>query len=311
MLARIIRACLIGTIGFLTIQPTRADEPGGIAWGPPLQAIQDAAQISDPVARGAALRDAIRKGLLESSSAVANEVFGYLSENTRWPDLHPFEDILTEYGRVDRLHYRASSLLDNAELLRATREERLMVYASAIVEGRTTLKRGSTLPRQSAMLLASDDGLAELKPLIETHYPEEPADVRLSLPLAELLIRLDLGAGAADREEANRLASERLAAMADTELRDRMNTDAAFQRVVTEVATYICAVDPYRMRRNPGCTSIKAIVKRQLQMEKTTEEAARATATTPVSSTQSYEEHRDSWLGRMQQSSAGEPSARF
>ncbi len=311
MLARIVRTCLIGTIGFLTIQLARADDPGGSAWGPPLQAMQDAAQIADPAARGAALRDAIRKGLLESSSAVANEVFGYLSENIRWLDLLPFEEILTEYGRIDRLHCRASSLLDNAELLRSTREERLRAYASAIVEGRTTLKRGSTLPRQSAMLLASDDGLAELKPLIETHYHEEPADVRLSLPLAELLIRLDLGAGAADREDANRLASERLAAMKGEELRDRMGTDGAFRTVVEGISSYVCAVDPYRMRRNPGCASIKEIVKRQLRLEKATEEAARATATTPVPPMQSYEEHRDSWLGRLQEFSAGEPSTRF
>ena len=311
MLTRIVRTCLIGTIGFLTIEPARADGPGGIAWGPPLQAIQNAAQISDPVAREAALRDAIRKNLLESSPAVANEVLGYLGTSRRWLDIRPFEDILTEYGRIHPSNDAVSWFLDEAELERLPRDERLRVYAAAIVEGRTTLKRGRPLLRQSAMLLASDDGLAELKPLLEAHHPEEPPDVRLSCPLPELLIRLDLGAGGADREDANRLAGDRLATMKDTEFRERMNTDAAFQKVVTEIASYVCAVNPFAPRRNPGCASIKDIVKRQLRLEKVTEEAARATATTPVSSWQRYEEHRDSWLGRLQESSAGEPSARF
>jgi hypothetical protein len=308
MLARIVRTCLIGTIGFLAVQSSRADGPGGIpALGPAAQAVNDAARISDPVAREAALRDAIRKGLLESSPAAANEVFGYLDDNIRWLDLRPYVDLLEEYHWLGR----GRGLADHVELFCAPRDERLRIYAAAIVEGSTKLKRGTPLLRQTAMSAAAIDGLAELKPLIETYYPEESAEVRQGLPLQELLVQLDLAAGGTDREDARRLASERLAAMKDADFRDRMNTDAAFQRVVTEVAAYICAVDPYRMRRNPGCTSIKAIVKRQLQMEKTTEEAARATATTPAPPMQSYEEHRDSWLGRLQESSAGEPSARF
>jgi hypothetical protein len=236
---------------------------------------------------------------------VANEVFGYLEKHMRWLDLRPFVDLLEEYHWLDR----GRGLADHAELFRAPRDERLRVYAAAIVEGSTKLKRGTPLPRQSAMLLASDDGLAELKPLIETYYPEEPADVRSGLPLPELLTRLDLGAGAIDREDANRLASERIAAMKDGEFRDRMNTDEAFRKVVDQIATYVCAIDAFAPRRNSGCASIKDVVKRQLQLEKTAEAARAATTTSTSTSTrQRYEERRDSWLGRMQASSAGEPS---
>jgi len=144
-----------------------------------------------------------------------------------------------------------------------SRDERLRIYSAAIVEGRTTLQHGWPLLRQTAIGAAAIDGLAELKPLIEAHYPEESAEVRSAFPLPELLVRLELGAGASDREDANRLASERLAAMKDADFRDRMNTDAAFQKVVGDIATYVCAVDTFAPRRNPGCASIKDIVKRQ------------------------------------------------
>jgi hypothetical protein len=313
MLSRIVKVTLISPLILVTAVATRADGPGGVpSLLPAERAVRDAASLRDPAEREAALREAIRKGLLESEPKVANEVLGYLGDQMRWLDLRPFEDLLTEYGRIDPLHYRATWLLDQAELFRTPRDERLRIYSAAIVEGRTTLKHGRPLPRQSAMLLASDDGLIELKPLIETYYPEEPADVRSGLPLPELLTRLDLGAGASDREDANRLASERVAAMKDTEFRDRMNTDEAFRKVVDQIATYVCAIDGFAPRRNPGCTSIKDVVKRQLQLEKTTEEAARAATTTSTSTStsirQRYEERRDSWLGRMQASSAGEPS---
>ncbi len=312
MLARIVRACLIGGAGFLAVQTSRATSPAGVpSLLPEEQAIYDAARISDPVTREAALRDAIRKGVLESEPVVAKEVVAYLGKGIRWLDLRPFEDILTEYGRTHPSDDAVFWFLDDLDLFRAPRDERLRVYAAAIVEGSTRLKRGAPLLRQTAMRLAAADGLAELKPLIETYYPEETAQDRRLFPLPDLLVRLDLGAGAADREDAYRLASERLAAMNDGVFRDRMNTDEAYRKVVEQISGDVCAVDPYRMRRNPGCASIKDIVKRQLRLEKATEDAARATATTPVPPMQSYEEHRDSWLGRMQESSAGEPSARF
>lgn len=286
-----------------------ATEPGGVpGLLPQEEAIEDAARMTDPTAREAALRDALRKGLLESNPLVANEVFGYLAKTIRWLDLQPFEDILTDYGRIDPLHYRAASLLDEAGLFRAPRDERLRIYAAAIVGGKTTLKRGDTLLRQTALELAAIDGLAELKPLIETYYADESPEVRRLLPLRDLLVRLDLDAGAADREDAYRLASERLAAMNDGAFRDRMNTDEAFKKVVDGIASDVCAVDAFAPRRNPGCASIKDIVTRQLRLEKTTEEATRTATATSVSPVQRYEERRDSWLGRMQESSAGEPS---
>jgi len=157
--------------------------------------------------------------------------------NSRWLDLRPFEDIITEFGRSNNPTSRnVGWFLDSVELGRMSRDERLRIYSAAIVEGRTTLQHGWPLLRQTAIGAAAIDGLAELKPLIEAHYPEESAEVRSAFPLPELLVRLELGAGASDREDANRLASERLAAMKDADFRDRMNTDAAFQKVVGDIA---------------------------------------------------------------------------
>jgi hypothetical protein len=156
------------------------------------------------------------------------------------------------------------------------------------------------------MLLAGDDGLAELKPLIEAHYPEETAQVRHELPLPELLTRLELGAGATDREDAARLASERLAAMKDDEFRERMDTDAAFRKVVEDISSYVCVPDPYLVRRNPGCASIKAIVKRQLELEAKAKQVTSLGAGESTRPPQSLAERLGTWLGKMQECSKGE-----
>lgn len=270
------------------------------------EAIEKAAMVTDAAERLEALRSALRKGLLDSEPSVADGVFRYLSYNIRWLDLGPFEDIVTEYGRLDPLHYRATWLLDQAELLRTPKEGRLRIYSAAIVEGTTTLRHGRPLPRQSAMLLAADDGLAELKPLVERYYPDEPAEVRQTMPLPELLTRLELGAGAADREDANRLASERLAAMKDLEFRDRMDTDAAFRKVVEEISSYVCIPDPYLVRRNPGCASIKGVVKRQTELEAKAAQLKSLGGSAATRPPASVAEQAETWLGKMQESSAGE-----
>jgi hypothetical protein len=276
---------------------------------PEQEAIDNAARLPDPVARESALREAIRKGLLETRPEVATEVLGYLGEHSRWLDVRPFEDIITEYGRSNNPTSRnVGWFLDSIELARMSRERRLRLYSAAIVDGSTTLRHGWPLLRQSAMLLASYDGLAELRPLIETHYPEETAQVREHFPLPELIVRLGLGAGAADREDASRLASERLDAMKDGDFRDRMNKDAAFAQVVDEIATYVCTGDAFAPRRNPGCASIKDIVTRQLVLETGSPQGADAADKPCAKSMQEYQEWFMTWLGRMQQSSRGEPS---
>ncbi len=309
MLPRLLRVWLTGIAGCLVLSLTHAESPPGVEWSPQLQAIQDAGSLADADLRQAALKAALRKGLLESEPEAADLVFDYLTQNKRWLDLQPFEDIIMEYSKIDHLH-RGGRLLDFAELLRAPKAERVRVYSAAIVEGSTTLERGDRIIRQVAMGLAADDGLDELKPLIEVYYPEESPDARRQNPLPELLIRLELGAGAVDREDAGRLASERLAAMKDGEFRDRMNTDEAFRKVVDQVASYVCAVDPFARRRNPGCASVKEIVRRQVQLEEQALQANRAATATSTSPPQPDQEPGETWLVRMRRSSAREPCAR-
>ena len=205
MIARITRVLFLGTVGLLVPYASRADVPGGVLWGPEFQVIQDAARIADPVEREAALRQAIRKGLLETPPEVAGLVLGYLGEHSRWLDVRPFEDIITEYGRVNNpTSSNVGWFIDSIELPRMSRDERLRLYSAAIVDGSTTLPHGWLLLRQIAMGMGAIDGLAELRPLIAVHYQELSSEAQRQNPLPELLIRLDLGAGAIDREDAAR-----------------------------------------------------------------------------------------------------------
>jgi hypothetical protein len=306
MRARATMACLTSSLFVALVMIAQADEPEmrpGLF--PAQRAIRDAAMISEPAKRETELREAIRKGLLESDHETASLVFGYLSDASRWLDLRPFDDILMQFSKVDPVH-RGAWLLDQAEVPRMPRDERLRVYAEAIVNGSVTLRHGWPMPRQTAIFLASDDGLAELKPLIEAHYGEMALEVQRATPLAEALVRLDLGAGASDREDAARLASERLAAMSDVEFRDRMDADAAFRTVVETLSSFVCRVDPFRARRNPGCASIKSVVRRQVQVVENAAHARALAAGTGLAAPQESEDWHMTWLGHMQDASAGE-----
>jgi hypothetical protein len=272
---------------------------------PATDAIAVAASISDPQRHDIELRQAISVGLLESDRDTASLVFSYLSDASRWLDLRPFDDILMQFAEVSHSHSIAW-LLDQAEVPRMPRDERLRVYAEAIVNGSVTLRHGWPMARQTAIRLASDDGLAELRPLIEAHYGEMAPEVQRATPLAEALVRLDLGAGASDREDAARLASERLAAMSDVEFRDRMDADAAFRTVVETLSSFVCRVDPFRARRNPGCASIKSVVKRQVQVVENAAHARALAAGTGLAAPQESEDWHMTWLGHMQDASAGE-----
>jgi hypothetical protein len=259
-----------GIAAFLFCSPrfSAGDIPDGLRpTMPATEAISGAARIADPEERLRTMRSAIREGLFAPNPLVRDGVFRYLSENTRWIDLRPYVDLLEEFGRVDHWANRGPSLADDVELFRAPRDERVRVYRTAILEGTAKLRRGTPLPRQVAIDLACFEGMAELKGEIETYYSETPTEYRQTTPRVVLMLRLELGAGAVDREEAARLACEHLAAMSDSDFREQMETNAAFSRVVQDVASYACAVDIIVPRRNPGCSAIKDVVARQRRLE--------------------------------------------
>ncbi len=288
------RALLIGFLASLAGGTLLATSPITYPCYTHLSEISAAASIGDPTVRNAALRDAIRTGLFD----LANDpcVLNALQEQSRWLDLRPFEDVFTEYGRLDaRRHFLAARAMDHAELDRMPRAERLRIYAASILDGGVTMRHGTGLLPWEAIALASDDGLDELRPLIEDYceggYPS---------PNQYALIRLDLGAGGVDREDAALLASQRLAAMTDEEFCERMNSDEKFHHEVRVIANYVCALSPLASRRNPGCASIRAIVARQLEQKRIARAAAGGAVERTAVAGRQCEPLDLSWLSALQ-----------
>ena len=241
----------------------------GEQWGPAVKRIEAAAALSDREARLRMLQETIESGLFSPDRNANWEVLRFLETKQRWIDLRPFVAILERYmgptGRND-----GAWVADEVEFFRASRQDRIEVCRRAIVEGQITLPRGWQIPRNVAMGFAADEGLEELKPLIVEYYDRLAPDYKHHSPLEELLESIELRAGASDREDAIERACARLAAMSDTELKQKMEADVHLQHVADTLAQDACAVDPIMSRRSPGCAVLKGVVNRQehlFQME--------------------------------------------
>ena len=253
-----------------------SEEPAERVLGPAVQAIQRAAIVKEPAEREQALREGIRAGLLSADPEVRREVFSYLCRmSDRWLDLRPYTDLLEQYAAVPGEGGRGLRLADDVELFRAPREERIELYRRAIVEGKVLLKRGTPLDRWNAVRGAAWQGLDELRPLIETYYPLTPG-LAADTPIEQLRLWLDLRAGAIDREDALRLASQRLAKLEDREFESRMDGDPIFKQTVLQNAQDACALNPFTGERNPACASLYEIAKKQKERHAQREAQARA-----------------------------------
>lgn len=263
---------------------------------PAQKAIHDAASVRGPGQREEAVRQAIREGLSAEDKEVRNQVFSYLSQNTRWLDLRPFEKILLEFSRIDDTH-RGQWLLDDAELTHASRAVRLDLFQRAIVSGEITLPHGRALPRDLAMSFAALQGLGELEPLVEqfANHIEERWKESFQFETFPALFRL--GSGARDREDALRLSSLRLASMADKDVKAKMDSDAGFRGAVLQVARDVCVADPFSGRLNSGCADMKSVVGRQTALDRGTRkseaESSVSGSGTPVN------EQSETWLARL------------
>ncbi len=180
-----------------------------------------------------------------------------MSRNIRWIDLRPFASIVIQFGKIDQDGGSGLWMLDDAELMRATRLQREDYYRRAIMDGEITLPHGRPRPRKVAILGACDDGLDSLAPLIRDYVKAEYPDEH-----AALLTTLELGAGAEDREDAIRLSARRLQAMETDILYDRLAGDDSFRKVVTRVAEDGCASNSFLGGVNPGCSDMKVVVGR-------------------------------------------------
>jgi hypothetical protein len=244
--------------------------------------IQQAAATKDPVQREQALREAIRDGLLSTDPAVRREVFSYLSQNDRWLDLRPYTDLLEQYAAIPAEGGRGLRLADDVELFRAPRERRVEACRHAITEGTVRLRRGTEFIRFTAILLAARDGLNELTDVIQAYHSEMHPKEQGELPLAQVMLRLDLGAGAKDLEDALRLASQRLAKLDATEFAGRMDSDPIFKQTVLQTARDACAANPFTHELNPGCCAIREIAARQKRLHDQRDAEMKAAGTPPA-----------------------------
>jgi hypothetical protein len=285
-------------LGLLGRSPVEAIVGGVPNLTPAQKAIHDAASVRDSRQREEALRQAIREGLFADDRKVRNQVFSYLSQNTRWLDLRPYGEILLQFSRSDETH-RGRWLLDDVELARSRREERLSIYQEAIKRGHISLRNGSPLDRFGAVEAVALEGLSALRLLVDQHYGDLPKDLQARAPYDELVESLELRAGAADREDALRLSSQRLAAMADKEVKAKMDADSGFCRAVLQVARNVCVADPFSGRRNPGCADMKSVVVRQTALDRDTRKAE--TESSATGSESPVTGQSETWLTKLKQ----------
>jgi hypothetical protein len=236
-------------------------------WGPAVQRIQKAATIQGAEARESAIRAALRDGLLTSNREIADQVFIFLSESSRWIDLQPFSDELEEFAKSDPGH-RGIWLLDDNAVDHSPEEVRKALYRQAIEEGTTRLKRGRPLTRASAIVMAAFDGMTDLQPLIEKYGPLVEERWKQSLQFSSIPALFELTAGAHDRDTAADKAATQLAAMNDESLRARMESDDGFRTAVTRMTDYLCAKNPFTGRSAQGCQKVKDVVERQTALER-------------------------------------------
>lgn len=237
-------------------------------WGEAAQQIQRAAALPDGVEREDALRIALRAGLTQPDKAACDEVFEYLTSNQRWLDLRPYAEIVRQ---VDPTHSRkANWLLDEAELIHGLRSDRLRWFDLAITGGEVKLPHGRPLTRELAMSFAAIQGLSELEPLIQQYAAQVDERWRKSFQFESFPSMFELGNGAENREDALRLASERLAQMEDSDVRARMDRDAGFRMAIFQVAEDVCALNPFSGRLNKGCSKMKEVVRRQIVLDRNT-----------------------------------------
>ncbi len=253
-------------------------------WGAAVQRIQKAASLTDARERDAALRSALQQALLEADDGGPQEVIEFLGLHVRWIDLRPFADLLE---RFDRAHPggHGASLLGDSEWCHLGREERLVLYRTAIVEGSAPLRAGARpMIRSVAVRSAAAEGLAELKPLIGEYYQRLPPEDQTVLPLPQLMLTLDLRSGADDADGAVTLAIQRVAAMADEVLARRMLNEADFREVVLRLAGDSCLMNPFTHVRNAGCKIAQSVYGRlnKLASGRDQVSAVAPTGSTPV-----------------------------
>jgi hypothetical protein len=209
---------------------------------------------------------AIRNGLITFNREIADETFTFLSENSRWIDLHPVSDVLVEFASSDP-NCRGLGLLDHNELARAPLPVRKELYRRAIEKGAAPMNRGSGLARESAIIFAAFEGMTDLRPLIDQYAASVEPHWKEALEFNSIPALLELTNGATDRDAAADMAATRLTTMGDETLRARMEADEGFRAAVSRLTDYLCARNPFTGRATEGCRKVREVVQRQTTLE--------------------------------------------
>jgi hypothetical protein len=201
-----------------------------------------------------AIEELLRSYLANDSRETVNQTLEYLSLNSRWIDLRPFDHLVSSISpRFKFESWLAASVFDQNRLQREPLDYRLDIYRAALIDGQMKLWHGTVFDRAKAVASVASSGLSDLMPLVEAHFKETRLADRHGKTYREFIEDYELYLGASDTESAFLLAAGRLADIDEQIFREWMNNDEDFNRRVLRILNYVCAEDPYTGAVGPGC----------------------------------------------------------
>jgi hypothetical protein len=225
------------------------------------EALSEAFQIENLRSRQDAIGAVLETYITNRSNEEVDLALSYLFRNSRWIDLRPYEYLipLIPEGNLRKL---GVTLFGMNRFLRDSREDRLVHYRRALVEGVTDVY-GYRMTREASIINSSADGLGMLLPQIREYYPKTRRGFRDWNPLDGIEMGIALRDGAPDRDSAAIQAIMEVWGIDDSELRDRLSKDRFFQRYVGRTSDHVCARNPYTGDIDPACNLVLDIYIRQ------------------------------------------------
>lgn len=234
--------------------------------------------------RSEAVAVALDNGLLSPDTGTRRAVFEFLLKRSAQFNPLPYRETIEKFAALED-SVRASqarAFLDETELKRAPRSERLHAHREAMVSGSVKLTRGTTWPRRSATHAAALEGLAELEPLIEKYAREDTEASAMGVTPEMLGETVRMRAGAADEADAELRAAKVVGGLTPVQFGSKMEKGSGFRQAVLELCQMTCD-------REPGgepCKSLRAVWRQQTAVKEETAkarrpEAGRAETTTP------------------------------
>jgi len=228
--------------------------------------LRQAFSLEDDTEREAAIRELLDTHLVLSDLGHAKTVWMYLRQHRQWIDFSPYSD--TFWRLAERFQTSSYANLPMYSYLRtAPRDERLAIYRKALRTGSAEVAPWSPeCTVFDAIHGAAYDGLIELEDDIRAAYQGIRPALQKLVSFDDLLLDLHLRAGAENRQDAARLAAERLRDMDPLEFRRSMEESPVFDRVVQETLDEVCAVSPFDDTQSPACSAMADLYVTQLAL---------------------------------------------